>query len=101
MKCIDSRPSPDGRRRKYRHPGGLITETIEVPLVVWRHVNTQGRGSNRIEAFRRTIERRRMKHCAVELVRAGWKPLAVAHEIGIPVRTVQRWAKEGRSACCT
>ncbi len=95
MKCIVSRPSAEGRRRRYRRDDGTTLDTIEVPLSVWRAINRQGRGNDRAAAYAREIERRRVRHCAVALVDAGWKIIAVAHELKIPVRTIQRWKKEG------
>lgn len=96
MKCIDSRPSPEGRRRKYRHGEGIVLETIEVPLTVWRALNRQGRGNDRAAAYERRVARDALKIRVQFLVSwHKWKPLAVAHDLNIPVRTVQRWAKEG------
>jgi hypothetical protein len=91
-RCLETRTTKDGfKRRKYQAVNGVITRTIEVPIEVWNHINRMGRASDRAAQWRRTRERDALRMKACELMQAGWKPLAVSSELGVPVRTLQRW----------
>lgn len=95
MKCIDSRRLPNGyRRRRYLRPDGQQLVTIEVPMVVWTAINKQGRDHDRAAAHLRALSRSAVHAQALRHLREGWKAVASAHELGVPVRTVQRWRKE-------
>lgn len=41
----------------------------------------------------RQIEKSKLKAKAYQLENAGWKTIAIASELGKPVRTIQRWLK--------
>ena len=93
MKCLETRATPEGfKRRRYQREDGLRVTTIEVPLSVWQSINSQGRGADRAAQWGRERNREAIRARAVALVRDGWKPLAVASEMGLAVRNVQRWA---------
>lgn len=92
MRCLETRLTAEGfKRRRYRHPDGRTVRTIEVPIEVWNAINKQGTASNRAAAWKRARERDALRVKAQELMRAGWKPLAVSSELGVPARTLQRW----------
>lgn len=94
MKCLETRITADGfKRRRYRHEDGRTVRTIEVPIEVWSSINKQGSARNRAAAWGRARERDALRVKAQELMRAGWKPLAVSSELGVPTRTLQRWRK--------
>jgi hypothetical protein len=91
-RCIDSRPTSEGyRKRRYRDDLDVETTTIEVPMTVWKAINKQGRDNDRAAQHMRMVEKRRKIATACKHWHLGWKAIASAHEIGVPVRTVQRW----------
>ena len=93
-RCLETRATPDGfRRRRYQRDDGVRFTTIEVPLQVWTHLNKMGRGSNRAAQWERARAREAVRKQALQHLAAGWKAIASAHELGVPVRTVQRWRK--------
>lgn len=92
MRCLEVRETSDGfRRRRYVTDAGVRVSTIEVPLEVWHSINKQGRASDRATEWRRARARDEVKAKALELIRSHWKVVAVAHELKVPVRTIQRW----------
>lgn len=103
MRCLSTRRTSDGlRRRRYEQPDGTRFSTVEVPATVWNALNQQGRFSDRMAQFQRVVQRNSLRGRALVLLHSGWKPLAVAHDISVPVRTVQRWKldsqKQARNA---
>jgi hypothetical protein len=99
MKCLETRATPEGfRRRRYLRDDGVRVTTIEVPLSVWQSINRAGRARNRMAQWSRERQREAVRRRAVELVAAGWKRIAVASELNIPVRSVQRWTREHHTA---
>lgn len=97
MRVLETRKTPDGfRRRRYEGADGVRFNTIEVPLPVWNSINKAGRAQQRAQEWLRARQREALRARAVALVESGWKPLAVAHELGAPVRSVQRWVQKAR-----
>lgn len=94
MKCLSTRRTPEGlKRRRYEQPDGTRHTTIEVPVTVWNALNRQGRAADRLRQFTRVCARQSLRQAVVGRTLAGWKPLAVAHDLGVPLRTVQRWGR--------
>jgi Homeodomain-like domain len=94
VKCLETRTTPEGyKRRRYESAGGLRHTTIEVPLIVWSGINKQGRANNRAAAWTRARGRESKQLQAQHLVAHGWRKAAVAAELGVPLRTVQRWTR--------
>lgn len=94
MKCLETRKTPEGfKRRRYQRDDGLRVTTIEVPLSVWNSINRQGRGADRAAQWNRARNREAIRARAVALVREGWKTIAVASELGLAVRSINRWIK--------
>jgi hypothetical protein len=91
-RCLETRATPEGHRRR-RYADGSVT--IEVPLSAWQFLNRAGRGQDRVAAHKREVQREAVRRRAVELAQGGWKPLAIAHELEVSERSVQRWI----SAC--
>ena len=89
-RCLETRTTPEGLRRR-RYVDGSVT--IEVPLSAWKYLNRQGRGNDRVAAHQRAVQRDAVRRRAVELGTQGWKPLAIANELKVPVRSVQRWMR--------
>ncbi len=91
MKCVDSRPSDAGRRRKYIDDDGVKHETIEVPLTLWRALTRVGRAQDRAAEWKRARARGLLQQAALNDKAAGIGATASARTLGLPVRTVQRW----------
>lgn len=93
-RCLETRATPDGfRRRRYQRDDGVRFTTIEVPLQVWNCLNKQGRGAYRRGQWERARARDAVRLQALKHMAEGWKAIASAHELGVPLRTVQRWRK--------
>lgn len=92
MKILETRTTQDGfKRRRYLYADGRRLTTIEIPLRVWNAVGKEPKKQNR-------IKREALKARALELLDAGWKPLAVSSELDVPVRTLQRWKIDPKGA---
>lgn len=97
MKCLETRRTPEGfKRRRYVTPEGVRFSTIEVPLPVWNAINKQGHAHDRAKQWARARARDALRMRAIEHLRQGWKAIASAHELGVPVRTVERWRKNAK-----
>lgn len=95
-RCLETRRWSDGHvRRRYEHRG-YRWSTIEVPIDLWRQVNGQGRNRDRAAAVQREIARKQTKATAQALHHQGLRTLAIASELGVPLRTVQRWISAGK-----
>lgn len=93
-KCLETRLLPNGlKMRRYCYADGRCYRTIEAPLEVWAGINKQGHGNDRMAGWLRARKRETLRTHALGLVAQGWKPLAAAHELGVPERTVQRWVQ--------
>ncbi len=92
MKVIATRTLPNGYIRRRRVDAkGVRYWTVEVPESVWDGINKQGRDNDRAAAFVRVVNRAALELRALQHMQDGWKAIASAHEIGVPLRTVQRW----------
>lgn len=90
MKCLETRRTPEGfKRRRYQADDGTRVTTIEVPIEVWR--------ASQREARRQSSQLRRP--AALRLLRQGLTPAQVALELGISERTVIRLKDALRAAC--
>jgi transcriptional regulator NrdR family protein len=89
---LETRTTAEGyKRRRYAGEEGTRYTTIEIPLSVWNGINKQGRGSDRAAAFDRERSRENARQTARALMGQGWKAIAVASHLGVPLRSVQRW----------
>ena len=70
--------------------------TIEVPAELWEWLNGQGRSRNRLAEILRERERDTVRATGRALLAQGWKPVAVAHQLNISVRTAERWAQKAK-----
>lgn len=94
MKCLETRTTPEGyKRRRYESAGGLRHTTIEVPLAVWNGINKQGRANNRAAAWQRARDLESKRLQAQHLVAQGHSKAHVAGHLQVSLRTVQRWVK--------
>lgn len=91
MKCLETRTRGQLRYRRYRDPDGAIHHTVEVPREVWNYINKQGRANDRLAQHMNRRQRLAKRTEVERLLDEGWKPLAVAHEVGVSLRSVHRW----------
>lgn len=93
MKCLSTRTTPEGfKRRRYESEHGSRHTTIEVPLTLWTYMNKAGRSRNRVDQIMRAQARQHLKAAAIKMAAMPeWRTIAIANELGMPVRTVQRW----------
>lgn len=92
-RCLETRRTPEGfRRRRYEQDGVRFT-TIEVPLEVWRGAVRHDQVARRLAGRERALKAQATKQRALQLLSEGWKPAAVAHEVGVTERAVQRWKR--------
>ncbi len=96
MRCLETRQTPEGFRRRRYDNNGLRFSTIEVPIEVWRGINGQGSARNRAEANARAKARESIRAHALRLSMEGWRTIAIASELQMPLRSVQRWITEGQ-----
>ena len=83
MKCLETRRTPEGyRRRRYELDDGSRVTTIEVPIDMWvRHPRTARRAH--VAACRPRAE---------QMLRAGSTIKAVAYDLDVPYASVRLWA---------
>lgn len=92
-RCLETRRTPEGfRRRRYEQDGVRFT-TIEVPLEVWKGSVRHDQVPRRLEAWRRGQDAKLKKQTALGLLAEGWKPAAVASRTGFTERAIQRWKR--------
>ena len=95
MKCLQTRKTAEGwRRRRYEFASGVRSTTIEVPIEIWRRVNSVGRQRDRAAEAMRAIDRQSLKRQVLSLIAMGRPTREVAVALGASLRTVQRWAKQ-------
>lgn len=92
MKCLETRRKQGLKWRRYRDDDGLTHTTYEIPTQVWNAMAKRARA--RLEAYERGVAQRRVQAKALVLLQDGWKPEAVAHELKISVRVVQKLRKQ-------
>ena len=90
-RCLETRRTPEGfRRRRYEQDGVRFT-TIEVPLKVWREVARADRVRAAVERHRRVQAAATLRTQALQLLSEGWKPSAVASHLNVADSTVRSW----------
>lgn len=94
MKCLETRRRPDGLKvRRYRTDEGVTVRTIELPMEVFRSIVRSGKLDARVAAHKRAIETKTKRERALTMLRAGVKPVAIANDLGLTDRTVQRYRR--------
>lgn len=93
-KCLETRVKDGLKWRRYRTDAGAVYTTYEIPTEVFHGIVPTGMFESRVESWYRE-QRRKEKRALVErLLREGWKPLAIASEVGCVERTVQKVRKQ-------
>lgn len=95
MKCLETRRTPEGfRRRRYLREDGVRITTLEVPIEIWNGSVRHDQVRRRMESRARALARASTKFRGQELLRAGWKPEAVASELNVTTSCAQRWRRQ-------
>lgn len=100
MKCLETRRRGGIKWRRYRTEEGAIIRTGEVPMEVLSELGPK-RLAEALERAKRTEHRLRRKARAENLLREGWKPAAVAAEVGLSEAMVRRYRQHMRDKPCT
>lgn len=96
MKCIETRKRDGFTYRRYMGPNGPVA-TYEVPIAVVRNIGMQA-FKDAAAMVARGVERRRraaeVREAVTKRLAAGWKPTAIAHDLGISDARVRQIRKE-------
>ena len=90
-RCLETRATTEGFKRRRYTDGVDRWSTIEVPLEMWTVLNRPGRATPAVRL--RTLAREQQVACARALHKDGWKPEAIAHHMSLPLRTIHRWVR--------
>lgn len=91
MKCLETRVGRDGtRRRRYAMPNGRRLTTVELPMTVLKGVGWR-KVVEHLSAWRRGQEKADRRAKGMKLLSEGWKPAAIAHELGVSEAAVRQW----------
>lgn len=90
MKCLETRRRGGIKWRRYRTEEGAIIKTGEVPMEVLAELGPK-RLKEALERAERREHRLRRQARAENLLRQGWKPAAVAAEVGLGEAMVRRY----------
>lgn len=91
MKCLETRRTADGFKRRRYEDNGVRFTTIEVPVTVWNAINKQGRAKDRAAQAGRALARTQLRARVLGYRDAGWAAGKAAYVACVPLRTVQRW----------
>ena len=99
MKCLETRQRNGMKWRRYRAPDGSTHQTYEVPVAVVGVLGVKRLREELQRAARRQAIRQRNARIR-RLLAEGWKPLAIAAEVGLSEAMVrrlrQKFEKEAR-----
>lgn len=96
MKCLETRRRNGMKWRRYRAPDGHTFTTYELPSAVLLGVTTLARIAKRLEQWHRGQAAAARRAQAEAMLAEGVKPVAIAHELGLSPRTVERYRREAR-----
>lgn len=88
MKCLETRRRDGMRWRRYRTEDGRTVTTYELPTAVLRAFDRKKLQEALAAHARGEALRTRGKRID-DLILAGWKPTAIAHEIGVSEAAVR------------
>ena len=93
IKCLETRQREGVRYRRYRAEDGSTYATYEVPISVLRAIGMK-RVRERIEIFnrgqRQRAQQRGRKVMIEHYLLDGWKPTAIANEVGVSEAYVRK-----------
>jgi hypothetical protein len=88
--CLETRVKDGLKWRRYRTPAGMVYTTYEILTEVFHGILPAGMYEFRVESWTKNQQRKDKRVIVERLLGEGWKPLAIAHEVGWNVRTVTR-----------
>lgn len=95
MKCLETRRKDGMKWRRYRTTDGRIVTTYELPTQVLRGVTTMTRLRERLAKYESGQKSEARRARAKALLAAGWKAVAVANELGVQTRSIERLRAKG------
>lgn len=90
MKVLETRRRDGMKWRRYRTDDGRTITTYELPAPVLRSIAPQWKVQERLAAWERGEKTRARRALIVQRIAEGVKPLAIAAEVGMTDRAVQR-----------
>jgi hypothetical protein len=88
-RCIETRSAEIGlRRRRYELKDGRRLSTVELPHSVLRSIGAKDVKKAMDTWHRGELQRARTARID-QLLQQGWKPLAIAHEVGVTPQAVR------------
>ena len=98
MKCLETRlhtlPTIAVRWRRYRNDAGEVTTTCEVPTELWNRLAIISGETGLVVTRANTADATAKRGKAFELIDEGWKPAAIAHELGLHENTVTKYKRK-------
>lgn len=93
MKCLETWTKDGVRHRRYRASDGHTFWTVEIPRVVFNGAMNMKSFDKRMASWNRAEQSRAKVATAEKRIAEGVKPLAIADELGLSTRYVQRLRK--------
>lgn len=90
MKCLETRQRNGLKYRRYELDDGRRFTTVELPVSVLRGAAPAPKLKARLDAWQRGEAQRARRKVVLERLAEGVKPAAIAHEVGLSDREVQR-----------
>jgi len=98
MKCLETRlhtlPTIAVRWRRYRNDAGEVTTTCEVPTELWNRLAIISGETGLVVTRANTADATAKRDKAFELIDEGWKPAAIAHELGLHENTITKYKRK-------
>lgn len=98
MKCLETRlhtlPTLAVRWRRYRNDAGEVTTTCEVPTELWNRLAIISGETGLVVTRANTAAATAKRDKAFELIDEGWKPAAIAHELGLHENTITKYKRK-------
>jgi hypothetical protein len=88
--CLETRIKDGLKWRRYRTPEGAVYTTYEIPTEMFHSIVPPGMYESRVESWNREQKRKEKWALVEKLLLEGWKPLAIASEVGWTERTVTK-----------
>ena len=92
---METRLRDGAKWRRYRTNDGLRVTTLEVPESVVGEIGAQAL-KTALERAERKFARRQRNQRALTLLQQGWKPAAVALELGLSESQVRKIRQKGK-----
>jgi hypothetical protein len=89
-RCLETRVKDGIKWRRYRTPSGATYTTYEIPTEVFHGIVPASRFASRMQSWYREQQRKEKRAVVERLLREGWKPLAIASEVGWAEKTITK-----------